>query len=183
MKISKYVLMLLLFAWSAVCAAVESGQTLVSAELKSEPFLDAKTLATLPAGSAVEIGKRQGGWLQVKPAGNAAGWVKMTTIKLGGGAVNAKGDSGLAALWNAGQSGRSGSTGVTVATGVRGLGVEELKNASANPEALKKMQGYAVSRSDAESYASKVLLQRQAIEYLASGSSSPAKQLVAGGAK
>jgi hypothetical protein len=181
MKISQYVLMLLL-GWCAVCVAAESGQTLVAAELKSEPFLDAHTLATLAAGSAVEIVKRQGGWLQVKPAGNAAGWVKLTAIKLGSGA-GAKGDSGLAALWNAGQSGRSGSTGVVVATGVRGLGVEELKNASANPEALKKVQGYAVSRSDAESYATKARLQRQTIEYAAVGSTSSDKQVVAGSAK
>lgn len=181
MKIRQYVL-LLLFGWNAVCAAAESGQTLVAAELKSEPFLDANTLATLPAGSAVDIGKRQGGWLQVKPPGNAAGWVKMTAIKLGSG-TGAKGDSGLAALWNAGQSGRSGSTGVVVATGVRGLGVEELKNASANPEALKKMHGYAVTRSDAESYATKARLQRQTIEYAAAGSVSPGKQLVTGSAK
>lgn len=182
MKTTNFLLMMLMLSWSIVAAAGESGQTLVAVELKSEPYLDAKTLATLPANNPVEVVKRQGGWLQVQPAGNAAGWVKMTAIKLDG-AANAKGDSGLAALWNAGQSGRSGSTGITVATGVRGLGVEELKNASPNPEALKKMQGYAVSRSDAESYASKARLQRQAIEYLAFGSSNPARQLVAGGAK
>lgn len=169
MKTSRYVLMLTLFSISLVSSAVETGLTLVGAELKSEPYLDAKTLATLPANSPVEILKRQGGWIQVKPADSGDGWVKMTVIKLGG-VTDAKGDSGLSSLWNVAQGGRSGNTGVTVATGVRGLGTEELKNASPNPEALKKMKGFAVSRSDAESYSGKVRLQRQSIEYLAADS-------------
>ncbi len=166
MKTGRRVLLLLLLAFSLVSAAAETGQTLVGAELKSEPYLDAKTLATLPASSPVEILKRQGGWMQVKSVDNTAGWVKMTAIKLGGG-TDAKGDSGLGSLWNVAQGGRSGNTGVTVATGVRGLGVEELKNAGANPEALKKMQGFTVSRSDAESYSAKAPLRRQTIDYLA----------------
>lgn len=186
MKTSRYVLMLVLLWISLVSSAAETGQTLVSAELKSEPYLDAKTLATLPANSPVEILKRQGGWLQVKPADGGDGWVKMAAIKLGG-ATDAKGDSGLSSLWNVAQGGRSGNTGVTVATGVRGLGTEELKNASANPEALKKMKGFAVSRNDAESYSGQVRLQRQKIAYLAAddvvSSSGSAKPAAGGSAK
>jgi hypothetical protein len=45
------------------------------------------------------------------------------------------------------------------------------------------MNGYAVSRSDAESYATKARLQRQTIEYAAAGSASSGKQLVTGSAK
>lgn len=159
-------LSLLPLGFSFACAAAETGQTLVAADLKSEPYMDAKTLAALPANSPLEILKRQGGWMQVKSAGSADGWLKMTAIKLGGGA-SGKGSSGLGELWNVAQGGRSGNTGVTVATGVRGLGAEDLKNASANPEAVKKMQGYAVSRADAESYSTQAKLQRQSVGYLA----------------
>lgn len=165
MKLRRY-LMLLPLAASLASAAAEPGKTLVAADLKSEPFLDAKTLLNLPANSPLEVLKRLGGWLQVKTTGNPDGWLKLTAVKLGGGTV-AKGSGGLGELWNAAQTGRSGNTGVTVATGVRGLGAEELRNASANPEALKKLQGYAVSRSDAERYSAQARLQRQSVAYLA----------------
>ena len=154
--------------WMLMCAPgfAETGQILVNIDLKSEPFSDAQTLEVLPGSSTVEILKRQGGWMQVKPAGGREGWVKLTSVKLGGGAAGAKGDSGLGELWNVARSGRSGNTGVTVATGVRGLGVEDLKNARPNPDALKKLKTYAANRSDAESFAGSARLQRQSPEYL-----------------
>ena len=171
MKTLRYLWPALLLAGS--CAAADSGQTLVSAELKSEPFLDARTLATLPPSSCLEILKRQGGWLRVKPANIPDGWLKMTAVKQGD-VTHAKGESGLAELWSVAQSGRSGSNGVVVATGVRGLGVDDLKNASANPDALKQVQGYAVSRPDAEAYAAQARLRRQSVDFIAEGGSASA---------
>jgi hypothetical protein len=154
--------------WLLMCepSFAETGQLLVNTDLKSEPFSDSQTLGSLQSNSAVEILKRQGGWMQVKPAGGGEGWVKMTSVKLGGGAAGTKGDSGLGELWNVARSGRSGNTGVTVATGVRGLGAEDLKNAKPNPDAVKKLKSYAVSRPDAESFAGSARLQRQTPEYL-----------------
>jgi hypothetical protein len=162
---------LLIFACLALAAALpataaETGQVIASTELKGEPFADAKTIATLPPASPVEIIKRQGGWLRVKPAGGEAGWLKLTGVKLGGGEAKG-GDSGVGSLVNVARSGRSGNTGVTVATGVRGLTPEDLKNAQPAPEAVKKLDDYAVPRKDAEAFASKASLQRQNVEYLA----------------
>jgi len=160
----------LLLSVSLAAIASEIGQTLVSTDLKSEPFADAKTMASLPANSAVDVLKRQGGWMQVKPAGNSEGWVKMTALKLGGATANTKGDSGMSALWNTAMQGRSGNTGVTVATGVRGLSPEDMKNAQPAPEQVKKLDSLAATRSQAESAAKSGKLSRQNVDYIVDAS-------------
>ncbi|OAJ70682.1 hypothetical protein A7976_03625 [Methylobacillus sp. MM3] len=159
-----------LLSISVASLAAEMGQTLVNTDLKSEPFADAKTLASLPGNSAVDVLKRQGGWMQVKPAGNSEGWVKMTAVKLGGATANAKGDSGMTALWNTAMQGRSGNTGVTVATGVRGLSPEDMKNAQPAPEQVKKLDSFAATKSQAESAAKSSKLSRRNIDYIVDAS-------------
>lgn len=160
-------LTIFLSSMSIASIAAETGQILVNTDLKSEPFADAKTLASLPGNSAVDVLKRQGGWMQVKPAGNGQGWVKMIAVKLGGAAAGTKGDSGMTALWNTAMQGRSGNTGVTVATGVRGLSPEDMKNATPSPDAVKKLDNYAATKSQAESAAKGAKLSKQNIDYLA----------------
>jgi hypothetical protein len=145
--------------------AGDPGQTLVAIDLKQEPFVDAKTLTNLPAASAVDVLKRQGGWMQVKTTEGTEGWLKMTSIKLGTG-IAAKGETGLGSLLNVARSGRSGNTGVTVATGVRGLSAEDLKNAKPAPEAVKKLDTLPNGKREAESFAGGAKLQSQKIDYL-----------------
>ena len=167
MKASSLTAAAFLLSVSFASIAADSGQIIVSTDLKSEPFVDAKTLANLPANSAVDVLKRQGGWMQVKPASNGQGWVKMTTVKLGGAGSAAKGDSGMTALWNTAVQGRSGNTGVTVATGVRGLSPEDMKNAQPAPDQVKKLDGYAANKSQAESTARSGKLNKQNVDYIA----------------
>jgi hypothetical protein len=167
MKASSLTAAAFLLSASFASSAADSGQIIVSTDLKSEPFVDAKTLTSLPANTGVDVLKRQGGWMQVKPASNGEGWVKMTAVKLGGTGSAAKGDSGMTALWNTAVQGRSGNTGVTVATGVRGLSPEDMKNAQPAPEQMKKLDGYAASKSQAESAAKNGKLNKQNIDYIA----------------
>lgn len=167
MKASSLTAAAFLLSVSFASIAADSGQIIVSTDLKSEPFVDARTLANLPANSAVDVLKRQGGWMQVKPASNGQGWVKMTTVKLGGAGSAAKGDSGMTALWNTAVQGRSGNTGVTVATGVRGLSPEDMKNAQPAPDQVKKLDGYAANKSQAESTARSGKLNKQNVDYIA----------------
>lgn len=159
-------LALLLAASSTAATAADTGQVLVATDLKSEPFADAKTLAMLQSNSTVGVLKRQGGWMQVKPVSAVEGWVKMTAIKLGGPGGAAKGDSGMTALWNAAAQGRSGNTGVTVATGIRGLTPEDMKNATPSPEGVKKLDSFAATKSQAESAAMSAKLSRQNVDYI-----------------
>ncbi len=144
-------------------AAAETAVMNRETELKREPFSDAATLATLPAQSSVEILKRQGGWTQIKPANSAAGWVRMLSLRLGNGNTAKQGDSGIGALFNVA---RSGSSGNTVTTGVRGLSEEDLRTARPNPEELKRMQQFSVSSTEAQKFASTAKLQKQQLEYI-----------------
>lgn len=164
-NVARLLLVLLFTLGVGLLQAAETGQLLLNSELKREPFLDAPTLVTLNSGAEVGVLKRQGGWLQIESLDKQTGWVKMSSVKITGSAA-AKGDSGLGELWNVARSGRSGNTGVTVATGVRGLGAEELKNAKPDPEAVARLKRYAATRADAESYAAKVPLHAQQLDYL-----------------
>jgi hypothetical protein len=154
---------LLLLACGSAWA--DSGKTIIAAELKQEPFIDAATVGKLEANTDLDVSKRQGGWMQVKTAQGQEGWLKMTAIRLGGGAA-AKGDSGLGSLARAALTGRSGNTGVTATTGVRGLSPEELKNATPNPEAVRQLDRYADNKARAQSFAEAGRLQAQPVEYL-----------------
>jgi hypothetical protein len=151
---------------AAQLQAAEMGRTLVAADLKQEPFIDAATVTNLPVNTELEVLKRQGGWMQVKSS-VGEGWLKMTAVKLGASAATKeKSGNGLSTLVNLATTGRSGSSGVTVTTGVRGLGQEELKNAQPNPEAVKKMESFTAARNETAAFASSAKLQSQTLEYL-----------------
>ncbi len=151
---------------AATLQAAEAGRTIVAADLKQQPFIDATTVVNLPAGTGLEVLQRQGGWMQVK-SGAGEGWLKMTAVKLGTAtATQEKSGDGLSTLVNLATTGRSGSSGVTVTTGVRGLGQEELKNAQPNPEAVSKMESFTAARNETAAFASSAKLQSQTVEYL-----------------
>lgn len=153
-------------------AAAETAITIKDTELKKEPFSDAPTLSTLPDKTTVEVLKRQGGWTQIKPATSNKGWVRMLNLRMGNGTAK-QGDSGLGALFNVA---RSGSSGTTVTTGVRGLSEEDLRNARPNPDELKRMQNHSVSPAEATRFASAAQLRKQSLEYLKTGTNSPSPQ-------
>jgi hypothetical protein len=159
---------------ATICSGValaETAVTLKDTELKKEAASDSPTLATLPGRSRVEVLKRQGGWTQIKPVAEPQGWVKMFNLKYGDG--SAKSDdasgSGLGTLFNVA---RTGSSGTTVTTGVKGLEItkDTLQNASPNRNELKLMSGYSVSKAEALQLASSGGLQKQSVAYLGSSS-------------
>jgi len=155
----------------ATAAVAESAFTVRTTELKKEPYTDAETIATLPDQARVEILRRQGGWTQIKAQSTAQGWVKMLSLRLGDGMAR-KGDSGIGSLLSVA---RSGSSGTTVATGVRGLSEEDLKNTRPNPEELQKMERLASTSQDARKFATSAKLGSQQIDYLsAPAGSAPA---------
>lgn len=155
----------------SLSAAAETATTVKDTELKKEPFIDAATLTTLPGQTTVEILKRQGGWTQVKPATTDKGWVRMLNLRLGSGSAKQESSgAGIGALFNVA---RSGSSGTTVTTGVRGLDItkDTLQNASPNPAELKRMHGYSVSKAEALKMASSAKLHKQSVEYVGASSS------------
>jgi hypothetical protein len=159
MRTALTALALALCAVSAI--AQETGLTIRDTEMKKEPYTDAQTVATLPEKAPVKVLVRQGGWMQVE-SGTRSGWVRMLSIRIDSGQSSFS--SGLKSLFSVA---RTGSSGRTVTTGVRGLDKEQIKNAKPNPEDLKKLAAFAASKGDAEQFASgDPRLADQKIDYL-----------------
>jgi hypothetical protein len=152
-------------------ARAEAALTVKETELKKEAAIDSPTLATLPEKSRVEVLKRQGGWTQIKPVTQPQGWVKMFNLRYGDGSARGDEGGGLGSLFNVA---RTGSSGTTVTTGVKGLEItkESLQNASPNMNELKLMRGYSVSLAEAQQLASSGNLQKQSVAYLGATSGS-----------
>lgn len=96
-------------AWAA-----ENGMALKAEAIKAEPFVDAKTVATLAVGDKVEILKRNADWLQVKSA-RGSGWVRLSSIRKGDATKNFD----AARLLDL-PSGRAGTGSIVASTGIRG---------------------------------------------------------------
>jgi hypothetical protein len=141
--------------------AQETGFAIRQTEVKKEPFSDAETVGTLAEKSQVKVLGRQGGWARIE-SGLVAGWVRMLSIRMNSGQSSVV--SGLKSLFSVA---RTGSSGTTVTTGVRGLDKEQIQNAKPNPEELKKLAGFAASKGDAEQFAAgDPQLKNQKVDYL-----------------
>jgi hypothetical protein len=159
MRTTLTALALALCAVSAI--AQETGLAVRETEVKKEPYSDAQTVGTLPEKTPVKVLARQGGWMQVE-SGTQSGWVRMLSIRMDSGQSSFA--SGLKSLFSVA---RTGSSGRTVTTGVRGLDKEQIKNAKPNPEELKKLAGFAASKGEAEQFAAgNPKLADQKIDYL-----------------
>lgn len=160
----RYLCAFFLFAsLTALAHAEQIAYTVRSTEIKQQPFSDAPTVATLGEKTQVNILSRQGGWMNISSE-RGSGWVRLLSLRSSSTATK-KGDSGLISLLNVG---RTGSSGVTVATGVRGLSEEDLKNAQPNPRELEKLRRYAVDKPQAQNFARGAKLQTQQMDYLPS---------------
>lgn len=140
------------------------GTTTRDTELKEKPFVDAKTLKKLPARTAVAIGDREGGWLKVT-AGGQQGWVRLLHVSSQPQSASGSSANELESAAKV-ASGRAGSGNIVATTGIRGLSDEELRNAKPNPEEVKRLENYAVSKEQAVEYARKHGLQRRQVGYL-----------------
>jgi hypothetical protein len=159
----KALVSLLVFALGCGLAWAQSGYTIRDVAVKQEPYDDAATVGKLAEKAPVEVTKRQGGWLEVKSA-NLTGWVRMLSVRIGSPGAVRSGSSGLGSLFG---FARSGSTGASVTTGVRGLDKEQIQAAQPNFAELQKMQSYGVSKQDAQAFAAgNPALASQRVEYL-----------------
>lgn len=155
----KTIMLVVLCAFASAVQAAETAQIIRDTELKAGPYSDAKTLAGVPAHTRVEVLKRQAAWTEVK-VGKSRGWVRMLSLRYQ--TTSGRGDSGLGALFNVARTGRSGST---VTTGVRGLSEEDLKNSRPNPKELERAKGYAVNKAEARKHAKSGKLEEQDVDY------------------
>jgi hypothetical protein len=139
-------------AKSTGTAVRETGATRAAVTLMATPHSDAKPAGQLAANTMVDILERRGGWLRISAKGTS-GWAKLHQVRVGEGPQAQKSGESLAILKNVGETGRSGSTGIVATTGIRGMSAEELKNAKPDPAAVKAIERYRVTASQAREYA------------------------------
>jgi uncharacterized protein YgiM (DUF1202 family) len=160
----------LLAAFSLVLQAQaqdeQSATALRNTELRAKPYSDAAVVTTVKAKSRLTILKRQGGWYQARDSRNHTGWLRMSTIRLGDGKVAKSGDGGLAQTLRFLSTGRSGASGVTVATGIRGLDSADVANATPDHAAVKKLDRFKVSTANAKAFALNANLRSRSLGYI-----------------
>ena len=163
-----------LLVCAAGCAnAQESATTNRVTELRAEPQIDAPVLAALPEGKNVKAIQRQSGWAKIE-ADQKTGWVRVFHLRFQATVSQTSEGSGSSLLSFFKSKPRGPST-QTATIGVRGLSEEELKSATPNPEALKKLQTFMADRSGSESFAREANLAAVRVDYVDGESSSAAK--------
>lgn len=159
---AKYLNALLLYAsLAAPVYAWQVAYTVRSTEIKQLPYTDAATVGTLGEKASVNVMSRQGGWVKIS-SDKGNGWVRMLSLR-GDSTAKKSGDTGLQSLINVG---RTGSSGITMTTGIRGLSDEDLKNAHPNPGEFEKLKNYAANKAKAEKFGYDAKLKIRQLDYL-----------------
>lgn len=127
---------------SSLASAADQATIARDTDLRAKPLNDAAVVAPLKAQTAVSIQSRSGAWAQVT-VGGKTGYVRLLNLRTASGQ---KGDSGVKSVASVF---RTGSSGHSVSTGVKGLSEEDLTGAEANPEQVKKLATFAAGKDDA----------------------------------
>ncbi len=146
-------------------SAQEEAVALRDTTLRAEPHSDAAAITTIKAKSKLQILQRKGGWYQAWDNSQKSGWLRMSHIRLGSSSDGSRG-GGLAQTLNFLSTGRSGASGVTVATGIRGLDAADVSKATPDHAAVKKLDSYQVSSANAEKFAASGKLHAIKLRYL-----------------
>lgn len=153
---------LLLFSLSTPVFAA-SGEMTKNEDLRAAASASGGVVAHVEKGASVEILARQGGWTQIS-SGGKTGWVRILSVRSTG---KSAGSGDVLGIVQAGTSKRDPGKVVAVA-GLRGLNEEELKQAKFNGNEIKKLDGYTISRPDAERFAREAGLKAGSVGYLPS---------------
>lgn len=144
-------------------AAAEQGTLIRAGELKARPAADAPSSDKLAKGQTVTIMGRKGPWAQIEANGKS-GWVHNLSLRLQAGATTGRSSNVAAASLL-----RTGSSGRTVTTGVKGLGEEDIRNASPDMAEVGELASLAVDSSEATSNAQQSGLTEHELGYLKDG--------------
>ncbi|TWO72350.1 SH3 domain-containing protein [Caenimonas sedimenti] len=152
-----------------LAGAQEAALTKRATELRQSPAATAPALAALPAQTPLtRLAERQGPWVQVRTAAGATGWVHLFDVApaAGGGARVGSDGSANPLRGVAGLFGGGSTTTSTSASGIRGLGAEDLARATPNPAAVGQMETLRQSESDARAFAGGAALRPVAVDPL-----------------
>jgi len=161
-----------LFASSAR-AQTDAVMTRRPLELRETPDDRARSLAPVAAQTPVtRLAGRQGAWVQVRTAEGTTGWVHM--FEVGPASAPAAAPSGntatsalrgLTGFLDRGSAPTS-SSGTTSVIGIRGLGAEDIANATPNPALVSQAETYRADASQARRFASDAALQARDVSPL-----------------
>ena len=148
----------------ASAQAAENGLIIRAGDLMAEPFIDAAKTSPVAASAPVTLLERRGGWVRVE-TGGATGWVRMLNVRLEAGAAT------LAAAPATGRANplsllRTGSSGQTVTMGIKGLGEEDIRRASANYAQLDQLGSFAVAPEASRAHAQANQLRESSVAHL-----------------
>ncbi|MFU8814459.1 MAG: SH3 domain-containing protein, partial [Pseudomonadales bacterium] len=139
------------------------GTVMRDAELKAKPSLDAQTLGELPERTPVTIVDRHGGWFEVV-RGDTRGWVRLLHVSSQPPGTHGPIPPELERAARV-ATGREGGGNIVVTTGTRGLTEEQLRQAEANTDELRRLEAQGVDARQAERHAARHGLQRRDIAY------------------
>ncbi len=145
---------------AAGAVLAESGTVLKDTQLRSEPLASSKVVAELKARDTVQISQRKGAWAGVQTSAGADGWARILNLRTGSGQASAVGANQLASVF------RTGSSGTTVSTGVKGLSAAALMTASPNEAEVQRMETYAANTAQASQFAAQGPLASRQVPYL-----------------
>lgn len=181
-------LVAVLLCCSEAALASEKGLIIRAGELRAQPFIDAPVIVEVTANQSITIVERRGGWLSVEANGQP-GWVRALNVRLEprGRASPNQADSGgkprgaitgnaQAVVRGRGASDisptsllRTGSSGKTVTTGVKGMDEEDIRNAAINYEELGKLNELGTDPADASADAKEKMLKESTVASLKKG--------------
>jgi hypothetical protein len=140
--------------------AAEEGLIIRAGDLLAQPFIDATKSAPVTANQPVTILGRRGGWANVE-IGGRKGWVRLLNLRLDAGPARP-----ASALGNPLAGLRTGSSGRTVTTGVKGMDEENIRNATPDYGELAELDSLGVGAADARTNAQRSRLAENTVEYL-----------------
>ena len=140
-------------------AAQAQGEAAVmkrAAELREAPAESARSVASLPAQSAVtRLGDRRGPWIEVRNGAGTTGWVHMFDVGSAEGAApgGTTGSGALRGLTNLFTRGGTQRTTTPTATiGIRGLSAEDLAQSTPNLQAVSEMEALRQNERQARAF-------------------------------
>lgn len=158
-------------------APADTIQTKRAAELRQSPDEKSTSVASLPAQTLLtKTTLRLGPWIQVKTADAKTGWVHMFDVAVAGNAPVPTSNAATGALRSLtnffGGSSQRPVTTATSTVGIRGLGAEDIANATPNLEALKQAEALRQDAAQAKRFASDAPLATRQVDNLPEPSTS-----------
>ena len=148
--------------------AAEKGLILRAGDLLAQPFIDAAKSGPIAANQPATILERRGAWANVE-VGGRTGWVRVLNLRLEPGAARPGGARPAGAAGNPLSLLRTGSSGRTVTTGVKGMDEEDIRNATPDYAELELLGTLAVNADEARANAVKSSLKENTVDYLDKG--------------